>query len=130
VLLDDAEPVREALRALADLGVALTLDDFGTGESSLAHLASLPLRTLKVDRMFVSQLGTGVDGQVAQALIAVGQALSLRVLGEGAETIEQLIELRRLGCVSAQGYVFSPPVPEHEISAMLQAGGLLVRTLG
>jgi diguanylate cyclase (GGDEF)-like protein/PAS domain S-box-containing protein len=130
VLLDDAEPVRKALRALADLGVTLVLDDFGTGESSLTHLANLPLRTLKIDRTFVSKLGTdSVDGQVAQALIAVGQALSLRVLGEGAETTEQLHELRRLGCVSAQGYVYSPPVPEHEISAMLQSGGLLLRTL-
>jgi len=131
VLLDGAEPVRKALRALSDLGVALVIDDFGTGESSLSHLASLPLRTLKIDRTFVSKLGTdSVDGQVAQALIAVGQALSLRVLGEGAETTEQLQELRRLGCASAQGYVFSPPVPEHEISAMLQSGGRLVRTLG
>ncbi len=130
VLLDEAEPVRKALRALSDLGVALVLDDFGTGESSLTHLANLPLRTLKVDRTFVSRLGSdSIDGQVAQALIAVGQALSLRVLGEGAETPEQLIELRRLGCHSAQGYVFSPPVADHEISAMLQAGGRLLRTL-
>jgi diguanylate cyclase (GGDEF)-like protein/PAS domain S-box-containing protein len=130
VLLDEAEPVRKALRALSDLGVALVLDDFGTGESSLTHLTSLPLRTLKVDRTFVSELGTkSDDGQVAQALIAVGQALSLRVLGEGAETTDQLIELRRLGCHSAQGYVFAPPVPAHEITAMLQAGGRLLRTL-
>jgi len=130
VLLDEAEPVRKALRALSDLGVALVLDDFGTGESSLTHLASLPLRTLKVDRTFVSELGSkSVDDQVAQALIAVGQALSLRVLGEGAETPEQVVELRRLGCHSAQGYVFSPPVADHEISAMLEAGGRLLRTL-
>jgi EAL domain-containing protein (putative c-di-GMP-specific phosphodiesterase class I) len=109
----------------------LVLDDFGTGESSLTHLAGLPLRALKVDRKFVSKLGTdSIDGQVARALIAVGQALSLRVLGKGAETAEQLSELRSLGCVAAQGYVFSPAVPEHEISAMLQSGGRLARTLG
>ena len=117
VLLDEAEPVRTTLRALSDLGVALALDDFGTGESSLMHLANLPLRTLKVDRTCVWKLGTeGVDRRVAEALIAVGKALSLRVHGEGVETQEQLEELRRLGCHSAQGYVFSPPVPEHEIS--------------
>ena len=131
VLLDEAKPVRRALRALADLGVALVLDDFGTGKSSLTHLADLPLRTLKIDRTFVAKLGTeSVDGQVAQALIAVGQALSLRVVGKGAETTEQLTELRRLGCVSAQGYLFSPPVPEHEITALLRSGGRLLRTLG
>jgi diguanylate cyclase (GGDEF)-like protein/PAS domain S-box-containing protein len=131
VLLDEAEPVRKALRELYDLGVALVLDDFGTGESSLAHLTSLPLRAIKIDRTFVAKLGTdSVDCQVARALIAVGQALSLRVLGEGAETIEQLQELRRLGCESAQGYLFSVPVPPHEITAMLQSGGRLVRTLG
>jgi diguanylate cyclase (GGDEF)-like protein/PAS domain S-box-containing protein len=131
VLLNDAGPVRKALHALYDLGVTLVLDDFGTGESSLTHLASLPLRTLKIDRTFVSKLDSdSVDGQVARALIAVGQALSLRVLGEGVETAAQLIELRKLGCVSAQGYVFSAPVPEHEISAMLQSGGRLLRTLG
>jgi EAL domain-containing protein (putative c-di-GMP-specific phosphodiesterase class I) len=130
VLLDEAERVRESLRALYDLGVRLVLDHFGTGASSLTHLAGLPLRTIKVDRTFVAKLGTdGVDSQVAEALIAVGRALSLRVLGEGAETREQLAELRRLGCTSAQGYIFSAPVPEREITAMLQAGGRLLRTL-
>jgi diguanylate cyclase (GGDEF)-like protein/PAS domain S-box-containing protein len=131
VLLNDAAPVRRALRALYDLGVALVLDDFGTGESSLTHLANLPLRTLKIDRTFVSRLGTdGADHQVVRALVAVGQALSLRVVGKGAETTEQVGELRRLGCVAAQGYVFSPPVPEHEITAMLQSGARLAPTLG
>jgi diguanylate cyclase (GGDEF)-like protein/PAS domain S-box-containing protein len=130
VLLDDAEPVRQALRALSRLGVALVLDDFGTGESSLSHLASLPLRTLKVDRTFIAKLGAdNQDSQIAHALIAVGTALSLRVLGEGAETPEQVMELRRLGCVAAQGYLFSPPVPEGDITAMLKSGGRLLRTM-
>jgi diguanylate cyclase (GGDEF)-like protein/PAS domain S-box-containing protein len=130
VLLNEAEPVRKALRELYDLGVALVLDDFGTGESSLTNLAGLPLRSLKVDRAFVSKLGTeSADRQLAQALIAVGQALSFRVLGTGAETRDQLIELKRLGAHAVQGYVFSAPVPEHEITAMLLSGGRILRTL-
>jgi EAL domain-containing protein (putative c-di-GMP-specific phosphodiesterase class I) len=99
------------------------LDDFGTGYSSLSYLTRLPLDVLKVDRSFVGGLGVEPrDTAITEAIVAMSQALSLRVVGEGVETEQQLAELSRLGCDVAQGYYFSRPVPADEISVMLARG--------
>ena len=123
VMVGDAEELTRTLAALKAIGVRLILDDFGTGYSSLAYLTRLPLDVLKVDRSFVDGLGTeSRDTAVTEAIIAMSHALSLQVVGEGAETDLQVSELTRLGCDFVQGYHFSRPVPAHEITAMLQAG--------
>ena len=99
------------------------LDDFGTGYSSLGYLTRLPLDALKVDRSFVDGLGTERrDTAITEAIIAMSQALSLEVVGEGVETALQAAELTRLGCDMAQGFLFSPAVPAREITTMLQHG--------
>jgi len=99
------------------------LDDFGTGYSSLAYLTRLPLDALKVDRSFVDGLGTEArDTAITEAIVAMSHALSLQVVGEGAETALQVAELARMGCDFVQGYHFSRPVPAHEITRMLRDG--------
>ena len=123
VMMGDAEELTRTLAALKAVGVRLILDDFGTGYSSLAYLTRLPLDVLKVDRSFVDGLGTeSRDTAITEAIIAMSHALSLDVVGEGAETDLQVSELARLGCDLVQGYYFSRPVSADEITIMLQAG--------
>jgi diguanylate cyclase (GGDEF)-like protein len=123
MLVADNEELSETLVALKALGVRLVLDDFGTGYSSLSYLTRLPLDALKVDRSFVDGLGTeSRDTAVTEAIVAMSRALSLRVVGEGAETELQVAELARLGCDFVQGFHFSRPVPAHEITRMLAEG--------
>ena len=99
VLRDDAEQIRRTLLALKRIGVRLVIHDFGTGESSLTQLAALPIDAIKVDRQFVAELGSDGDaGRIAQAVIATGMRSGSSVIGAGAETNEQVEELRRLGC--------------------------------
>jgi EAL domain-containing protein (putative c-di-GMP-specific phosphodiesterase class I) len=123
MLVGDHEELSETLTALKALGVRLVLDDFGTGYSSLSYLTRLPLDALKVDRSFVDGLGTEPrDTAVTEAIVAMSRALSLRVVGEGAETERQVAELARLGCDFVQGFHFSEPVPAEEITRMLAHG--------
>jgi diguanylate cyclase (GGDEF)-like protein/PAS domain S-box-containing protein len=112
VLMEDLDDAIEVLRALADLGVTLEIDDFGTGYSSLSYLKRLPVDTLKVDRGFVSGLGTDADDlSIVTAIAALGHALGLRLHAEGVENAEQRAAVRELGCDVAQGFLWSPPLP-------------------
>jgi diguanylate cyclase (GGDEF)-like protein/PAS domain S-box-containing protein len=123
MLVGDHEELFETLVALKALGVRLVLDDFGTGYSSLSYLTRLPLDALKVDRSFVDGLGTeSRDTAVTEAIVAMSRALQLRVVGEGAETEQQVAELARLGCDLVQGFHFSRPVPAADITRMLAEG--------
>jgi len=130
VLRDEAEQMRSTLRILKRIGVRLAIHDFGTGDSSLRQLAALPIDTIKVERRFVAALGTqDATGTIAQAVIATGSALGLRVIGAGAETREQVEQLRRLGCTDVQGFLYAEPQPAAQISAFLAEGGQLKRTV-
>ncbi|MDE3134288.1 MAG: EAL domain-containing protein [Acidobacteriota bacterium] len=130
VLRDEAEQIRSTLRLLKRVGVRLAVHDFGTGDSSLRQLAALPIDTIKVERRFVSALGTrDAAGPIAHAVIATGTALGLYVIGLGAESPEQVEQLRALGCDGAQGFLFSEPLPATGIRALLAEGGALRRTL-
>jgi diguanylate cyclase (GGDEF)-like protein/PAS domain S-box-containing protein len=123
VLVGDVEELAQTLRSLKALGVRLVLDDFGTGYSSLSYLTRLPLDVLKVDRSFIGGLGVEPrDTAITEAIVAMSQALSMGVVGEGVETKLQLAELTRLGCDLAQGYYFSRPVPAEQITQMLDRG--------
>ena len=123
VMMGQAEELSATLAALKQVGVQLILDDFGTGYSSLAYLSRLPLDVLKVDRSFVDGLGSErSDTAITEAIIAMSHALSLAVVGEGAETERHISELARLGCDLVQGYYFSRPVPAAQITEMLVTG--------
>jgi diguanylate cyclase (GGDEF)-like protein len=123
IMFGDSDELTQTLLALKSLGVRLVLDDFGTGYSPLAYLTRLPLDVLKVDRSFVDGLGIEPrDTAITEAIVAMSRALSLQVIGEGAETEEQVAELSRLGCDLVQGFHFSAPVPAGEITRMLAHG--------
>ena len=110
--MQNAEASQGVLRGLKELGIRIAIDDFGTGYSSLSYLTSLPIDILKVDRSFVSGLGTDRgSGEITAAVIALAHSLALDVVAEGVETEVQLELLRKQGCNKVQGYLFSPPIP-------------------
>ncbi|HET9767133.1 MAG TPA: EAL domain-containing protein, partial [Thermoanaerobaculia bacterium] len=121
VLMADAPATQNVLQQLRRVGLSVVIDDFGTGYSSLAYLHQFPIDTLKIDRSFVSRLGAGEE-EIVRAIVTLGRALGMQVLGEGVETAAQLAALERLGCHLAQGFLLSPPLPAAEAEALLRAG--------
>ena len=113
--MDDAEVTTATLTALERVGVSISIDDFGTGYSSLAYLRRFPVDTLKIDRSFISGLGSeGGDLAIVAAIIELAHALGVGVVAEGVESAAQLACLRELGCDYAQGFLFAPPLPADE----------------
>jgi EAL domain-containing protein (putative c-di-GMP-specific phosphodiesterase class I) len=111
-IMQDAAATISTMNQLKEVGVLLSLDDFGTGYSSLSQLKGLPLDNLKLDQSFVRGLPLdGDDLAICTAVIAMGQALGLKVIAEGVETKEQLAVLQTLGCDVLQGYLFARPMP-------------------
>ena len=109
------------LRQIQALGVELSIDDFGTGHSSLNYLKKLPISRLKIDRSFVWDIGESVNGEtLVKSIISLGQSLNLNITAEGIETDKQRKFLENLNCNEAQGYLFSKPVPAEEVTPMLQ----------
>jgi diguanylate cyclase (GGDEF)-like protein/PAS domain S-box-containing protein len=115
-----------ALWRLRELGVRLSIDDFGTGFSSLSYLKRFPGATvLKIDKSFIDGLATNkADAAIAHAIVAMATTVGLRTVAEGVETAEQLEELRKLGCDYAQGYLFARPMPAAQLTEMLTQGGV------
>jgi diguanylate cyclase (GGDEF)-like protein/PAS domain S-box-containing protein len=115
-LMDDADLSLAVLRELKKLGVRLAIDDFGTGYSSLAYLRRFPIDAVKIDRSFVSGLGSrSEDGAIVTAVLGLTRALGLMAIAEGVEEEGQRDELVRLGCGAAQGYLFARPRPADEV---------------
>jgi predicted signal transduction protein with EAL and GGDEF domain/CheY-like chemotaxis protein len=120
-LMKDIATVVPVLQRLKDRGVQISIDDFGTGYSSLAYLTALPISELKIDRSFVNNLGNSVQSAaVVSAIIALARSLSLRVVAEGVETLEQMETLHRLGCHTMQGFLFCKPLPAEKIKDWLE----------
>jgi len=111
-LIEDAEVPSRTLAELRRLGVGVMLDDFGTGYSSLSYLHRFPVDVLKIDRSFILGLAEGSQSSaIVGAIVCMGHSLGLRIVAEGIETEEQAAEATRLGCDSAQGYLFARPAP-------------------
>ena len=111
VLFEHHERAIAMLNQLRADGIQIDIDDFGTGYSNLGYLTRLPVSTLKIDRSFVAMSGEdGNDDQIVRAIITLARNLKLRVTAEGVETNAQLRLLQRLGCESAQGYLFARPM--------------------
>jgi EAL domain-containing protein (putative c-di-GMP-specific phosphodiesterase class I) len=112
----------ENLLRIRALGVHLSLDDFGTGYSSLSFLRELPVDEIKVDRSFISGLGTNRhDTSIVQGVVAMAAALGYAVVAEGVETPQQAKILRELGCRYAQGFLWSRPAPSSAIHEIVSA---------
>ena len=113
------EPERAPARCSAssrDAGLALAIDDFGAGHSSLARLRDLPVQMLKVDRSFLDACPTTrSSAAIVAAILALGDALGMTTVVEGVEQPEQLEFLRRHGCALAQGFLLGQPVPAEEL---------------
>jgi diguanylate cyclase (GGDEF)-like protein len=122
LVMADPRRTMEVLGALRALGVGLSLDDFGTGQTSLAYLRKLSLDEIKIDRSFVLELGRDEDAAaIVRSTVQMAQALRLRVVAEGAEDAAAMRRLREFGCELVQGFFLSPPLPAAEITDWLRA---------
>jgi EAL domain-containing protein (putative c-di-GMP-specific phosphodiesterase class I) len=107
-LMRNTEALAATLAQLNELNIRLAMDDFGTGYSSLSALHQFPIKTLKIDRCFVTNLGRRSESRkIVQAIVALGRNLSMDVTAEGVENTHQILELQAIGCTHAQGFLFS-----------------------
>lgn len=121
-LMDDPGSAQATLRRIRDLGVATSIDDYGTGYSSLAYIKQLPVTELKIDRAFVSGMEADHrNAAIVRSTIELGHNLGLVVVAEGVETDHELAELQRFGCDIAQGYRFAKPMGPSDLEAWLAA---------
>ncbi|HCN73015.1 MAG TPA: hypothetical protein DIS96_15420 [Pusillimonas sp.] len=118
VAMYNPEAAVETLRSLSEQGIALSIDDFGTGHSSLSHLKLFDAATLKIDQSFVRDLDSDPrDRAIVAAIVNMAHALNMRTTAEGVETASQLALLETLGCDQVQGYYFSRPLSTEEFEA-------------
>jgi EAL domain-containing protein (putative c-di-GMP-specific phosphodiesterase class I) len=116
-------PAATSLLRLKAAGVRIAIDDFGTGYSSLTHVRRFPVDCLKIDRTFVSGIGTNKgDTSIVAAVIGLAHAMDMVAVAEGVDREEQLVLLRTLGCDQAQGYLLGKPMPAMEAAVLLPAG--------
>jgi diguanylate cyclase (GGDEF)-like protein len=121
VLTRDAERTVSILKALKELGVGITIDNFGTGYSTLAVLRQFPLDTVKVDRTFIRDAGSDrVEREVTDAIVAMGRSLGTSLVAQGVETQDQADYLREHACDEVQGFFFNRPVPADAIARLLR----------
>ena len=119
-IMQDDELTTQTLQRLDEMGIGLALDDFGTGYSSINYLRHFPIRRLKIDRSFVSDLMIDPDAAaLTGAIIAMAHSLRVKVVGEGVESEEQATFLRSRGCEELQGYLISRPVDDKEFRRFL-----------
>ena len=122
VLMQDATLAVSILNKLSDLGIKISIDDFGTGFSSLNYLKNLPLDYLKIDRTFIKDFNLKTNSAITKAIVTLAQSLNMKTIAEGVETEEQKQFLKELNCDEAQGYLFSRPVPKEEIEELIKSG--------
>ncbi len=123
-IMVDISCATHILNQLSGLGMPLSIDDFGTGMSSLAYLSRLPVSKLKIDRSFVMNMTDNENNQlIVRSTIDLAHNLGYQVVAEGVETIEALNLLKQLSCDCAQGYFFTPPLPVEKLEAWLKDNG-------
>lgn len=121
-LMLDIERAIAALQSLRRIGVRLSVDDFGTGHSSLTYLRRLPVSELKIDQSFVSRLPDAKDQALVETIVSLGRTFGLDVVAEGIETPAQAEAIRRAGCTRAQGYYYHRPMRPEELGRLLRVG--------
>ena len=120
-LIPAAERNHDQLRSLLDMGITLSIDDFGVGYSSLAYLRTLPVSEIKIDRSFVTNIDSDVINQgLIRAIVDMASTLGLPTVAEGIETTDEFNKIARLGVSSAQGYLLGRPVLCAEAASMVR----------
>lgn len=121
LFLNDLKKVVDKMHKLKEMGISISLDDFGTGFSSLVYLKSLPLSQLKIDRSFVTDIANDEnDKAIVNATVAIADSMKLQTIAEGVETVEQKEFLKDIGCTVYQGYLFSKPLPLEEFESYIE----------
>ena len=121
IMMGDNQIAMRFLSEMHALGVQLSIDDFGTGFSSLSYLKNLPVHKLKIDQSFVRDIQTDEsDAAIIRSIISLGHRLNLRVIAEGVETQEQLDFLRIRGCDEIQGYFYARPMPAESFAGFVK----------
>ncbi|PKW26551.1 EAL domain-containing protein [Phycicoccus duodecadis] len=121
-IVEDVDATAATLRDLSRLGVKIAIDDFGTGYSSLLYLRRYPVDILKIDREFVSGIGTSADDEaICRSITGLAAGMEATTVGEGVETMDHYAFLRSLGCTHGQGFLWSPAVPIERFEAALTA---------
>jgi PAS domain S-box-containing protein/diguanylate cyclase (GGDEF)-like protein len=131
IFIRDLNVAVSRIRELQRLGLSIALDDFGTGYSSLSYLQRMPIDAVKLDRSFVRELTTDpATVSMVRSVLAMANALNLRVVTEGVETEQQLDILRALGCDEAQGYLLGrPETPELALKRVMESPSMPTRTV-
>jgi PAS domain S-box-containing protein len=120
--MSDPKTTNKTFSQLKDLGVRLSIDDFGTGHSSLSRLRSFPVDVLKIDRSFVRNIEHDPESrEIVHLIVTLAHHLNLKVIAEGIETPGQCSHLKQFGCEYGQGYLYSPPVDQEALQALLEA---------
>ncbi len=122
VLMQDTTLAVSILNKLSELGIKISIDDFGTGFSSLNYLKNLPLDYLKIDQTFVKDFSLQTNAAITKAVVTLAQSLNMKTIAEGVETEEQRKFLTELSCDEAQGYLFSKPLSKDEMEELLKSG--------
>ncbi len=129
-IIRNLDAALESLQELKDMGVKISVDDFGTGQTALSQIKRLPLDAVKIDKSFIKELGVDQDDTtIVRAVIAMAHSLNLKVMAEGVETLQQLQLLREMECDQIQGYFISRPMTAEEHTRMLEESGCRIDSI-
>jgi EAL domain-containing protein (putative c-di-GMP-specific phosphodiesterase class I) len=121
MFVEDTEHAISVMHDLKSLGVSLSIDDFGSGYSSLSYLKQFPVDYLKIDRTFIRDLTSNPkDASIITAISGLAQSLDLEVVAEGVEIQEQIDFLQETGCHELQGFFFQPALPANEVESLMR----------
>lgn len=121
LLMSKTKPILDAIKSLNEMGIYLSIDDFGTGFSSFSYLKNFRINVLKIDQSFITDVHKNKDSaSIVNAIIAMAHALNIKTIAEGVETKKQLHFLQKAGCDEYQGYYYSEPLPPDELIKLLK----------
>lgn len=119
IVMNDIEDVISQLRPLREMGISVSMDDFGAGYSSLGTIDRIPFKTIKIDKLYMLENASPAKRTIVQTIIAMANSLELDVLAEGVENEQQIAFLMEAGCTNMQGYYFSRPIPREQLDEWL-----------